>query len=105
MIVYFLFRLVLLLPTSSVDTSQADNDDGSSHLISIDYAKFSEQVLHNNDSWILIFDRGQVDPSWKKLAKSARGLAWLGTVDVKSQSKLLKELVSHLAVYLSYLYL
>ncbi|XP_064605888.1 uncharacterized protein LOC135470777 [Liolophura sinensis] len=94
MIVYYLFGLALLLATFSVDVSfsQTESDDESYHLISVDYTKFSEQVLHSNDSWILIFYRGQVDQKWKELAKSARGLTWLGTVDVKSQSKLLQEL-------------
>lgn len=53
---------------------------------------FTENVMRNQDPWVVIFHEGSIPRAWKTMAVSLRGSAWFGMVDILSEAKLMKKI-------------
>ena len=56
---------------------------------------FTENVMRNQDPWVVIFHEGSILRAWKTMAVSLRGSAWFGMVDILSEAKLVKKIVCY----------
>lgn len=53
---------------------------------------FTENVMKQQDPWVIIFHQGSIPRAWKTMAVSLRGSAWFGMVDILTETKLVKKI-------------
>lgn len=59
---------------------------------------FTDSVMKSPDAWIVIFHSGQLKKSWKSMAVNLRGVVWVGMVDTRYETDLLKRMVRKLRI-------